>query len=125
MTIGTSILLVNFSLIMIRSQMGIILDSNKEMSYLRYIMIGLNDETTGVFSSEDVLYKLPFDSAEEKKRQICGLYIKDRLQTFGPVNYSKFINKKCLNNYKDGTFAWDVKGFFRGPIIRVEKCKES
>lgn len=114
MMIGISILLVNFSLTMIRSQMGIIPDSNKEMSYLHYIMMGLNDETTGVFSSEDVPYTLSFDSAEEKKEANIRV-IKDRLQTFGPVNYLKFINKKCLVNYNDGTFAWGVEGdFFKG-----------
>lgn len=85
--------------------------NNLEFTYTHFLMMGLNEETTGVYSDNDVNFSYSFDTVEE--RQHANLAVaKQRLKDFGFQGYLKFISKKTVLNYCDGTFGWGKEGHF-------------
>lgn len=86
---------------------------NKENTFgvTHFVMMGLNNERDGVYNGKDVEYSASFVTSSERKKANIEV-IKERLNNFGILNYMKFLSKKALVNYGDGTFAWGVEGNF-------------
>jgi hypothetical protein len=74
-------------------------------------MMGMNAATDGVYSHQDLLYSASFATKSERETANINV-IKERLHRFGIVGYVKFLAKKTLVNYGDGTFAWAEEGSF-------------
>lgn len=86
-------------------------DENYKITLTHYIMMGLNEETGGAYSSLDYSYTMSFETVEER---IAGNVqeIGNRLRNYGPIGYLQFLGKKLLTNYNDGTFSWWMEGKF-------------
>ncbi len=87
------------------------LDENMQFSYAHYLMMGLNEENTGAYWSED--YAFSGSQPDQKTRMRENLRIvKERINRYGAAGCSEFFLKKLLVNYNDGTFAWEKEGGF-------------
>ena len=90
---------------------GFVFQKDKAFGMTHFFMMGLNPETMGVYSEEDVLASKECETVEERTRmnlEVSG----QRLKAYGPVGYLRFLSKKMLTNYNDGTFAWSMEGNF-------------
>lgn len=89
---------------------GVALDENKKMGIAHFLMMGLNEETQGVYSYDDVLYSGSFDTVQERSKANLTV-AKDRLKTMG-ADVFKHLQRKLLVTFNDGTFAWGKEGGF-------------
>lgn len=86
---------------------------DKELTYniQHYIMLGLNDETGGVYSREDANFSGSFDTAKERNEadiKVAG----ERLNSLGAFGLGRLAVRKILTNYYNGTFCWGGEGEF-------------
>ena len=87
------------------------LPAEKSMTITHYLMMGLNSETEGVYSSDDVNYSI--NIGDKKARQEANIkIIRERLEKMGFNGFAKLVIKKNLSNYNDGTFTWAREGGF-------------
>lgn len=86
---------------------------NKQTSLTmyHYLMMGLNPETIGTYSSEDVLNSLKIYKFE-KRISFNKHKIRERANLLDFKKFREFYTKKILINYNDGTFAWGREGGF-------------
>lgn len=107
------IVIVGFSVTLknLYEKEGFIQDSNREFGLTHFFMMGLNPERGGVWAEEDVETSMNCETAEQRKEKNIEVS-KQRLNEYGVVGYAKFLTKKMLTNYNDGTFAWGVEGGF-------------
>lgn len=87
------------------------LDENKSMTITHYFMMGLNEDTEGVYNEDDVNYSKSFEDKATRQEGNIQV-IKQRLQKMGVFGYITQLAKKNLSNYNDGTFAWAREGNF-------------
>lgn len=87
------------------------LDDEKAMTMTHYFMMGLNEESDGVYSEEDVNFSRSFENKAERKKGNMEV-IKQRFQKMGIGGYIRHLAKKNIANYNDGTFAWCREGSF-------------
>ncbi|MCR4909306.1 MAG: hypothetical protein K5985_10800 [Lachnospiraceae bacterium] len=93
------------------------LDSSRNFSAVHYFMMGLNDETDGVYSKDDTEYTSSFDDPKERKKADLEL-AKKRMADFGLKGLASHLEKKQLVDFGDGTFSWGIDGnFFAGKEI--------
>lgn len=90
---------------------GFVKDKNREFGMTHFVMMGLNEETGGTWLLEDVQASGKCSTSEQRKKLNIKI-AKERLENYGPVGYLKFLSKKMLTNYNDGTFAWGAEGAF-------------
>ncbi len=117
------IFLVSFILAHVLLSMGLSrvlpvkLDKDQSFSAVHYFMMGLNEETDGVYSNDDTEYTASFD--DPKKRRAADLELaKERLKAFGFKGLVSHLEKKQLVNFGDGTFSWGIDGdFFAGKEV--------
>ena len=100
---------------------GIILDSSQTFGMSHFLMMGNNEEGGGVYSEDDVIYSKSFATPQERKKANIQRAF-ERIKDMGTVGYSRFLAKKILTVYNDGTYAWAEKEtflwlFFRSLII--------
>lgn len=93
------------------SYVGYVEDEDKAKPMTHFIMMGLSERTYGTYDGNDVKYTETFATKEEKVRGNIE-EIKKRFKNYGVVGSIKFLNKKLLVNYNDGTFAWGIGGNF-------------
>lgn len=79
--------------------------SEDKVSWQHFIMMGLNNESNGMWNNEDVNFSESFDTKEERAEQ-CLKEAGKRLKELGLQNYSALINKKLCICFSDGTFSW-------------------
>lgn len=84
-------------------------DINKEFTPLHYAMMGLNEESTGIWNSDDVQYSASFDNLSDRKKANFKI-IKERIQEKGLLGLLIFEYKKLIMNYNDGTFFFGKEG---------------
>ena len=87
------------------------LDKEKAFGSDQFIMMGLNEETNGVYSAEDVLFSESFDTAA-KRRDADLKEAGKRLQEMGLWRLMRHTGKKLLTAFNDGSFAWFEEGGF-------------
>ena len=104
--------------------MGLRLDPEASFTIPHFLMIGLNEETTGGYSEEDVRFSASFKTNEERGRANLQRAM-ERLKTFGPAGYAEFLVKKTLFNYNDGTFGWGGEGDFSNWVCQDVNTKAS
>ena len=86
-------------------------DENLKMTHFHYIMMGLNDETSGIYNREDVLFTRSFKTVDERNAANISV-IKERLANYGLLGFIKHSRTKALINFSDGSFAWNCEGNF-------------
>lgn len=95
----------------LQKSMGIIKDPNKEFGITHYLMMGINSETMGGYNGQDTMFSILQPNKVERSQANIRVY-KERFQEMGIANYIKFLLKKNLINYCDGSFSWADEGGF-------------
>lgn len=111
-TAALPVLLINS---LSKKLMGVELDKNREFQIYHFAMMGLNTETNGVYSGDDASFSASFATIEERNNANISV-IKERLTNFGLLGYVKFLGRKALINFSDGSFAWSCEGNFYNQI---------
>jgi len=96
------------------------LDSNKKLTILHYAMMGLNTDSSGGYSDDDVKFSASFETIA-KRNEANILVIKERLREFGFLGYLEFLAEKLLVNFSDGSFGWSREGNFYEIIPQREQ----
>lgn len=94
-----------------RNLIGIRLDNNRKFTFVHFAMMGLNSDSDGAYSENDVLYSMSFDTVSERNAGNIEI-IQDRLDDFGVIGYLKHLAKKNLVSFSDGSFDWSGEGNF-------------
>lgn len=76
-----------------------------------YIMMGVNEETAGVYSQDDFLKSVSIKDREERTRMQLETAAQ-RIKEMGLKRLLIHLRLKTLVNYADGTFAWGIIGNF-------------
>lgn len=92
-------------------QTGFNINTEASFGWTHFAMMGLNTEMNGIYWNEDVAFSKSFSTLSQRRRANIQV-IRKRLKNFGIVGYAKFMIKKILVNYGDGTFAWSLEGNF-------------
>lgn len=92
------------------------LEKEESFGMAHFFMMGLNEETTGAFSSEDADFSAGFATSGERTRGDIARAL-DRLQQMGPGGYLRHLSQKLLMTFHDGTFGWWVEGTFYTPLV--------
>lgn len=87
------------------------LDESAQFGPAHFLMMGLNDETGGVYLESDVSYSRSFLDQESRTRGDL-LVVGKRLRTYGPQGFARLMADKLMTNFADGTFAWGLEGNF-------------
>lgn len=111
MMIALSVFPVYLINITSRNLLEIKLDKERQTTIFHLAMMGLNVEKDGAYSKQDVLFSMSFDTIQ--KRNAANIQIiKERLSDFGVIGYLKFLGRKILVNFSDGSFDWGGEGNF-------------
>ncbi len=88
-------------------------EANEELKTpaTHFMMMGLNKKKNGTYRRKDIVYTTSFKTQKEKK-DANFKEIKKRLSEYGLSGYIVLLEKKTLENYNNGTFAWGVEGDF-------------
>lgn len=87
------------------------IDAEQKFGLAHFFMMGLNSETDGVYSQDDVEFSKSFLTVSERTAADISR-AKDRLEAYGLIGYIKHIRNKILVTYADGSFAWTREGEF-------------
>lgn len=90
---------------------GYEVEDKYSFSYYHYLMMGINQDTTGCFNSGDVTNSLAIEGYEQRIEENKQTLI-ERVKSFTFQDFCDFYTKKILVNYNDGTFAWGREGWF-------------
>ena len=89
----------------------ITLDPERQIGMAHFLMMGANEERDGAFLSEDVEFSSSFSTRSERNQADLQRAI-SRYRDFTPGRYGRFLARKLLTVYNDGTFAWGAEGTF-------------
>ena len=93
------------------SSTGLQIDKELSKTPIHYLMMGLNEDTNGVFSEKDCFFSLSY--LDKTERTVAELKeVKRRVTDMGASGLVNLWIKKILTNYNDGSFAWWVEGNF-------------
>lgn len=87
------------------------LDQELNLTWAHYIMMGMNQESWGVWNQEDFDFSLTIDGKEERYQKDLSR-LKERIQEYGVSGVILQMQKKTLINFNDGSFAWGNEGNF-------------
>ena len=86
-------------------------DDEKSMGAAHYLMMGLNERTTGAWAEEDVLFSESIQSKGERNREDLNRAL-ERVREFGTAGTIRHLLKKTAYFLSDGTFSWFGEGNF-------------
>lgn len=91
----------------------------KSFGIIHYIKMGQNNETYGLYNSEDVKV------SDQKGQRNDIKIIKERIEERSLIEQFNFLQVKTLLNFNDGTFAWGREGAVFYYKILAKKTKVS
>lgn len=96
---------------MYSKSLGFSNNKDQEIGIVHYVKMGLNKETIGTYSQDDVNATLYCETKELRTQYNIDI-IKERLNDFGITGYLDFLTKKLCITFTDGTFSWGKEGDF-------------
>ena len=87
------------------------LDKNAQFGPAHFLMMGLNPESRGIYSQDDVNFSYSFDNPADRTKGDLEV-AKNRVIAYGPVGLAHLYLDKLMIDYNDGTFAWGQEGTF-------------
>ncbi len=84
---------------------------NEEIQFtaVHYMMMGLNEESTGSYHSGDVAISGSVSLLKDRTEKQIQV-IKERLEEKGFFGYLNFLLRKMVMTFNDGTFGWGREG---------------
>ncbi|MGN0141788.1 MAG: hypothetical protein ACI4AD_06135 [Roseburia sp.] len=92
------------------------LNENGKFGVSYFLMLGLNEETNGCYSADDVGFAMRIETVEERTDAVLE-EAKNRLKNLGASGLTLHLIKKALVNFSDGTFAWGEEGGFYNLLL--------
>lgn len=92
-----------------KGELGIQVDDEKAMSFTHYLMMGANSKSLGAWDSDDTAFSRGLATSAERSEENIRVYL-DRLGEFGATGYVKFLAKKAIFTFYDGTFFTGGEG---------------
>ncbi len=92
-------------------QEGFVIDPESRFGPSHFVMMGLNEQSNGVWAEEDVSLSAACDTASERA-QLNWTESARRLRGMGAWGLARHLGTKTLVNFHDGTFAWGCEGSF-------------
>lgn len=86
-------------------------NGNNRFGASHFLMMGLNRNSIGDYSDDDVIFARQFETPRERDRA----ELKEagrRLHEMGLSGFGQLACEKTLVNYYDGTFFWGKEGYF-------------
>lgn len=77
----------------------------RRMGMLHYVMMGLNEETIGQYSAQDVTFSVSAPTRAERSRAQLGV-IKERLAKMGIGGLVEHLRRKTVETFGNGLFNW-------------------
>ena len=106
-----SLITIKTSINLICEKNQIVLDSSQRLGMSHFLMMGNNEEGGGLYVGDDVTYSRSFATPQERtKANIQRTF--ERMKDMGIAGYLRFLAKKMLTVYNDGTYAWGGEGNF-------------
>ena len=87
------------------------LDPEGSFGIPHYLMMGLNEETKGIYNESDVEFSSQFSTNSERTAETFRV-IRERIDHMGWQGVLKQLVQKTLTNFNDGTFFWGGEGNF-------------
>ncbi len=87
------------------------LDRDKEIGMAHYFLIGMNYETQGMYSADDLAFSCSFKTREERNRADLEKAL-ERIESYGMPKFLKHLRNKTVLTYNDGTFSFGDEGQF-------------
>lgn len=81
------------------------IDKNEEIGMTHFLMMGVNEESMGSFSADDVYFSASFETKEQRSKAELAEY-KRRVSAMGAGRYAKYVGKKLFNMFTNGEFGW-------------------
>lgn len=106
--------LSNLFSFMIKST-GLSINPESNIGMIHYVKMGMHPTEHGVYNDEDVFFSMAIEKKEERDLQNLEI-IKERLNAYTPVSFSKHLAKKTLCVFNDAGFGWGVYGSFYDEI---------
>lgn len=103
------------------SSAGIYIDKEQSFGAAHFLNMGLNEQSMGVYTEEDVQFSLSFSTAKERTEANLAM-ARARLDEMGMGGLARHLARKLLCTYNDGTFAWGREGFF---VVRLHEAPDS
>lgn len=100
----------NIGLNLLNKKYGIQIDKEQSFGVSHFLMMGANEESSGVYSGEDVIFSSSFATAKERNKANINAF-KQRIFEM-KSDLITHLRKKTLVTFNDGTFAWGVEGSF-------------
>jgi len=104
---------------LVHSNSGFEIDNERRFGFTHYLMMGFNEETSGVFSIKDLVLSENCDTYAQRYSANITEF-KNRVKNLGISGILKLFGRKMIINYGDGTFAWGGEGGFFGEEFTVE-----
>lgn len=82
------------------------------MTYTHFLMMGINEETSGTFSTADFMYSNGFPNVETREQANKEEFVRRLRDLWNRKELGNFIKNKAMVNFNDGTFAWNGEGGF-------------
>lgn len=100
------------------------LPTNREdkLGASHFFMMGLNEQSTGAYSEEDVEFSMSFATAAERREANLAESAR-RIKNFGFFGLLKHWGIKLWGSFNDGTFAWGEIGVFYREIYDAPNTK--
>ena len=95
----------------IAADKGMILNEDAEFQMPHFLMMGLSDNTDGVYDDSDVEFSAQIESVKERNKLNLKI-AEQRIRDYGFIGLGKHITKKMLVVFNDGSFAWGKEGGF-------------
>lgn len=114
--LAVSIIFTGIFYSIVVKQTGFTINNQLTFGMEHFAMMGMNPERDGIYDYDDVVYSSSQATPEARKKADISK-IQERLKNFGFIGYAKFLEKKALVNYGDGTFAWGEEGQFYTQIF--------
>ncbi|MCQ2494211.1 MAG: hypothetical protein MJ104_06365 [Lachnospiraceae bacterium] len=103
--------IMGFTIKMLPKLYDIELDKERETNIWYYFLTGMREDSDGVCNVDDYMFADQIETSSERVKILREAYV-DRLKTYTPDSFIRFMTRKTLCNYADGTFAWWEEGEF-------------
>ena len=98
---------------MSRSMLNV--DASRDIGMMHYFMLGMNADTRGTFSSDDLIKSLYMPQEDRTRMQFQEAIA--RIEDMEWSGFMELMRDKTLINFADGTFAWGINGIFFAQLI--------
>lgn len=95
------------------------IDKEAEFGMTHFLMMGLNEESGGIYDKDDIDFSNTIETKEERKKANIDESIR-RLKSFTPRRLAKHIARKTVSNYGNGMFGWgqEAGSYFYKEVYR-------